>query len=162
VLPTGAVRMDLAFTAFLRRCAAGEQPGSPRLRGQWRDASCTCPPGPVGCQWAAETKRLPIRQVGQVTVVWPRPLQGTPKTATSSRRSMGKWDVTFSCACAEPSAWPVTGQPIGSAVGRQTFAPFALAKSFPTPAAVAKKTRLLPQHSAASGKQKRAHQNEQG
>lgn len=35
----GAVRLDLAFPAFLRRGRAGEQPGSPRLRGSGREAS---------------------------------------------------------------------------------------------------------------------------
>src|SRR5258707_12728456 len=50
VLQNVAVRIGLAFKAFFRRCAAGEQPGSPRLPGGGRYASLTFPPGPGGCK----------------------------------------------------------------------------------------------------------------
>jgi putative transposase len=33
VLQNVAVRLDLAFKAFFRRCKAGEEPGYPRLKG---------------------------------------------------------------------------------------------------------------------------------
>src|SRR6516164_6993926 len=38
VLQNVAVRIDLAFQAFFRRCKAGEQPGYPRFRGKGRYA----------------------------------------------------------------------------------------------------------------------------
>src|SRR5260221_4839945 len=60
--------------------------------------------------------------VGLVKVVVPRPLQGTPKTATIQRSSTGKWDVGFSCERAEPSPLPATGQDVGIDVGLELFA----------------------------------------
>src|SRR5260370_49846 len=60
--------------------------------------------------------------VGLVKVVVPRPLQGTPKTATIQRSSTGKWDVGFSCERAEPSPLPATGQDVGIEVGLELFA----------------------------------------
>src|SRR5215469_11402668 len=43
VLQNVAVRIDLAFKAFFRRCKAGEEPGYPRLRGKGRYDSITFP-----------------------------------------------------------------------------------------------------------------------
>src|SRR5215472_17626630 len=48
VLQNVAVRIDLAFQAFFRRCTAGEEPGYPRFRGQGRYDSSTFPQVPVG------------------------------------------------------------------------------------------------------------------
>jgi putative transposase len=43
VLQNVAVRIDLAFKAFFRRCKAGENPGYPRFRGKDRYDSFTYP-----------------------------------------------------------------------------------------------------------------------
>ena len=43
VVQNVAVRLDLAFQAFLRRVRTGEQPGSPRFRGTGRSESITFP-----------------------------------------------------------------------------------------------------------------------
>ncbi|HET7637697.1 MAG TPA: transposase, partial [Ktedonobacteraceae bacterium] len=43
VLQNVAVRIDLAFKAFFRRCKAGEKPGFPRFRGRDRYDSFTFP-----------------------------------------------------------------------------------------------------------------------
>src|ERR1700730_1597333 len=43
VLQNVAVRIDLAFKAFFRRCKAGEEPGYPRFRGKGRYDSFTYP-----------------------------------------------------------------------------------------------------------------------
>lgn len=43
VLQNVAVRVDLAFKAFFRRCKAGEKPGFPRFRGKDRYDSFTYP-----------------------------------------------------------------------------------------------------------------------
>ena len=93
VLQNVAVRIDRAFKAFFRRCAAGEQPGSPRFRGARRDASRTFPQGPVGGQLDAgpPTPRLYVMNVGRVKLAAHRPLEGPSKTATISRRSTGTW-----------------------------------------------------------------------
>ncbi|HEY7343023.1 MAG TPA: RNA-guided endonuclease TnpB family protein [Ktedonobacterales bacterium] len=122
VLQNIAVRIDLAFKAFFRRMKAGETPGYPRFRGKGRYASLTFPQVPVGCRLDAENKRLRIANVGLVKVILHRPLEGTPKTATISRSSTGKWYVCFSCECAEPLPLPETGQVVGIDVGLKTFA----------------------------------------
>ena len=41
VLQDAVKRVDLAFAAFFRRCAAGEQPGYPRFRSRLRYDSLT-------------------------------------------------------------------------------------------------------------------------
>jgi putative transposase len=122
VLQNVAVRTDLAFQAFFRRCRAGETPGYPRFRGKGRYDSLTFPQVPVGCKVDEDAGRLRMANVGQVKLVLHRPLEGTPKTATVSRSSTGKWYVCFSCECAQPSPLPEMQQPVGIDVGLKTFA----------------------------------------
>ena len=94
-----AVRIDLAFKAFFRRVKAGETPGYPRFRGCGRYDSLTYPQAPSGCKMDAGGKRLRLHGVGPVKIILHRPMEGTPKTATISRSSTGKWYVCFSCEC---------------------------------------------------------------
>jgi putative transposase len=108
--------------AFFRRLRTGEKPGYPRFRGTGRYDSITFPQVPIGCRLNAEEKRLRVANVGQVKVFLHRQVEGTPKTATISRSSTGKWYVCFSCECAEPSPLPATGQRVGIDVGLKTFA----------------------------------------
>jgi putative transposase len=133
VLQNVAVRLDLAFKAFFRRVQAGEeQPGYPRFRGVGRYDSLTFPQVPAGCRLvessngdgdrADGTPRIHIHGVGQVKVVLHRPLEGTPKTATIRRHSTGKWYVSFSCECAEPTPLPPTGRQVGLDMGLVVFA----------------------------------------
>ena len=96
--------------------------GSPRFRGVGRSDRVTFPQVPVGCHLDAEARRRRVMNVGLVKVVVPRPLQGTPKTATIQRSSTGKWYVGFSCERAEPSPLPATGQDVGIDVGLELFA----------------------------------------
>src|SRR4051812_5023710 len=50
VLQNVAVRIDLAFKAFFRRCKNGEKPGYPRFKGYGRYESITFPQVPSGCE----------------------------------------------------------------------------------------------------------------
>jgi putative transposase len=122
VLQNVAVRIDLAFKAFFRRVRAGEMPGYPRFHGQGRYDSITFPQVPVGCRLDAEAKRLRIMNIGLVKVVLHRHLEGFPKTATIRRSNTGKWYVSFSCECADPTPLPDTGCEVGIDVGFKTFA----------------------------------------
>jgi putative transposase len=133
VLQNVAVRIDLAFKAFFRRCAAGEQPGYPRFRGAGRYDSLTFPQVPVGCKLDAGTQRLHVMNVGRVKLVYHRPLEGRPKTATIARSSTGKWYVCFSCECAEPSPLPEAGQQVGIDVGLKTFAMLSTEQAIANP-----------------------------
>src|SRR5258707_13334970 len=96
--------------------------GPPRFRGVGRSDSVTFPQVPVGCYLDAEARRRRVMNVGLVKVVVPRPLQGTPKTATIQRSSTDKWDVGFSCERAEPSPLPATWQDVGIDARLELFA----------------------------------------
>ena len=125
VLQNVAVRIDLAFQAFFRRVRAGEgakKSGYPRFRGTGRYVSITFPQVPVGCKLNAEARQVRLHGVGPVKVILHRPLEGTPKTATISRSSTGKWYIAFTCEYAEPLPLPETGQQVGIDVGLKTFA----------------------------------------
>jgi putative transposase len=71
--------------------------------------------------------------VGRIKLVYHRPLEGTPKTATIRRSSTSKWYVSFSCECAEPSPWPNTGQQVGIDGGLKTFATFSTGAEIANP-----------------------------
>jgi putative transposase len=117
------VRLDRAFHACFRRIRAGAtDPGYPRLRGQGRDESLPFPQVPVGGTLDTLARRVRLSSIGPVKILWRRPLQGTPQTATLRRRSTGKWSVTCSWEGGEPAPWPNTGQPVGMAVGLKSFA----------------------------------------
>jgi len=132
VLQNVAVRIDLAFHAFFRRLKAGEQePGYPRFRGKGRYDSIAFPQVPVGCR--LEGRHLRVANVGHVKVLLHRPLEGSPKTATIRRSGTGKWYVSFSCECAEPSPLPETGQQVGIDVGLKTFATFSTGDEIANP-----------------------------
>ena len=134
VLQNVAVRIDLAFQAFFRRCKAGEEePGYPRFRGKGRYDSITFPQVPVGCRLEAEDKCVRIANIGRVKVILHRPLQGTPKTATIQRSGTGKWYVSFSCECAEPMPVPEMGQLVGMDVGLKTFATLSTGEEIANP-----------------------------
>jgi putative transposase len=133
VLQNVAVRIDLAFQAFFRRCKAGETPGYPRFRGTGRYDSITYPQVPVGCKLDVETRRVRLYGVGLVKIILHRPLEGLIKTATISRSSTGKWYVCFSCECAEPSPLPETGQHVGIDGGLKTFATLSTSTEIANP-----------------------------
>ncbi len=145
-----AVRIDLAFKAFFRRVKAGEKPGYPRFRGKGRYDSLTYPQVPSGCKLEVDARRLRVHGVGPVKIVLHRPLDGTPKTATISRSSTGKWDVCVSCACAEPFPLPDTGQQVGIDVGLKTFATLSTGQEIANP-------RFFRAEEKALAKVQRAH-----
>jgi putative transposase len=131
VLQDVAMRIDLAFKAYFRRCKAGEgKPGYPRFRGYGRYDSMTFPQYGNGCQLADGV--LKLSKVGALRVVQHRPLEGTPKTCTIRRSSTGKWYVTITCEVAiEP--FPATGEAVGIDVGLLSFATLSTGESIPCP-----------------------------
>src|SRR5437870_12123816 len=79
VLQNVAVRIDLAFKAFFRRCQAGENPGYPRFRGKGRYDSFTYPQSGFKID---EQGKLFASGVGHIKIVLHRPLRGKIKTLT--------------------------------------------------------------------------------
>lgn len=128
VLQHVAVRIDLAFQAFFRRCKAGETSGYPRFRGVGRYDSLTYPQVPVGCKLDTDAKRVRLHGVGLVKIILHRPMEGMPKTATITRSSTGKWYICYSCDCPEPAPLPKTEAPVGIDVGLKTVATLSSAR----------------------------------
>src|SRR5438132_5700644 len=79
VLQNVAVRIDLAFKAFFRRCKAGEKPGYPRFKGDGRYASFTFPQSGFSLTY---DDRVTLSKVGSVKMVYHRPVKGKLKTLT--------------------------------------------------------------------------------
>jgi putative transposase len=130
VLQNVAVRIDLAFKAFFRRCKAGEDPGYPRFRGRGRYDSMTFPQYGNGCQLANGV--LTLSKVGALRVVQHRPLEGTPKTCTIRRTATGKWYVTIACEV-EAQPLPETGEHVGIDVGLTSFYTLSTGEQTPCP-----------------------------
>jgi len=118
VLQNVAVRVDLAFKAFFRRCKAGENPGYPRFKGYGRYDSFTFPQSGFSIKY---DNRVVISKVGAIKMVYHRPIKGKVKTCTIRRSSTGKWYVTFSVEC-EPERLPERASQVGIDVGLKTFA----------------------------------------
>jgi putative transposase len=118
VLQNVAVRIDLAFRAFFRRCKAGETPGYPRFRGRDRYDSFTFPQSGFSITHDA---CVVLSKIGRLKMVYHRSVKGTIKTCTIQRSSTGKWYVCFSVAC-EPERLPENSASIGIDVGLKTFA----------------------------------------
>ncbi|MCW3096246.1 MAG: transposase, partial [Chthonomonadaceae bacterium] len=109
-------RIDLAFEAFFRRVALGEEPGYPRFKGKGQYKSITYPQ--MG--FAIGENGIRLSKIGTVKAVLHRPLEGKLKTCTV-RRDGDKWYVTFSCEV-EAEPLPSSSEEIGIDVGLKTFA----------------------------------------
>ena len=121
VLQDVVLRLRKAFDAFFRRLKEGETPGYPRFKGSGRYDSLTYPQWDNGVKLTANEKRLTLSKVGDVKIVYHRPLEGAPKTATIRRTATGKWFVTIACEW-EPTPLPPTRHEVGIDVGLHTFA----------------------------------------
>lgn len=141
VLQNVAIRVDLAYKAFFRRVKAGkEKPGYPRFKGYDRYDSMTFPQVPVGC--TLKEGRLAVSKVGHIKIVLHRKLKGTPKTATISRSSTGKWYVSFSCEC-EPERLRPDKKSVGIDVGLHSFATLSTGEAIAPPEFFRKEERRL-------------------
>jgi putative transposase len=130
VLQNVAVRIDLAFKAFFRRCKSGEKPGYPRFRGPNRYDSFCFPQAPSGCK--LEGSHLHLSKIGTVRVVLHRPLEGTPRTVCLRRSSIGKWYVTIACEW-EPTPLEPSPEQVGIDVGLANFATFSTGETIDNP-----------------------------
>ena len=147
VLQNVAVRLDLAFKAFFRRCQAGENPGYPRFRGRDRYDSFTFPQSGfsfthvVGGQ-GEPNDRVTLSKIGRVKMVSHRPLKGTVKTCTIRRSSTGKWSVSFAVECDPERLDPVAAQ-VGIDVGLKTFATLSNGEEIANPRFFRKEEKAL-------------------
>lgn len=118
VLQNVAVRVDLAFQSFYRRCQQGGKPGYPRFKGLGRYDSLTYP---QAAGFALRDNYLRLGKIGNVSVKQHRPLEGTPKTCTVRCSATGKWYATLVC---EVDARPLSesDEARGLDVGLEKFA----------------------------------------
>src|SRR5712691_501769 len=139
VLQNVAVRIDLAFKAFFRRCKAGENPGYPRFRGRDRYDSFTFHQSGFSL---THDDRVTLSKIGSVKMVSHRPLKGTVKTCTIRRSRTGKWYVSFSCECEPERLDPVAAQ-VGIDVGLKTFATLSNGEEIANPRFFRKEEKAL-------------------
>jgi putative transposase len=121
VLQDVALRLEQAFKHFFRRIKEGETPGYPRFKGRGRYDSLTYPQWENGVKLTAKHNHLWMSKIGDVKIIYHRPLEGTPKTATIRRTATGKWFVSIACEW-EPTPLPPTSHEVGIDVGLHTFA----------------------------------------
>ena len=119
VLQNVAIRIDLVFKDFLRRCKRGEKPGFPRFKGQGRYDSITYPQVPNGCQ--IRDGKLFLSKIGHIKIELHRPLRGIPRACTVSYSSTGKWYACFTTEC-EPEPLPDNPEQVGVSIGLKAFA----------------------------------------
>jgi putative transposase len=143
-------RLQKAMDAFFRRLKEGETPGYPRFRGKGRYDSLTYSQWENGVKLSATSKRLILSKVGDVKLIYHRPLEGAPKTATIRRTTTDKWFVTIACEW-EPTPLPPTGKEVGIDVGLKTFATLSDGQEIANP-------RFFRQEEHALAKAQRTHQ----
>ena len=95
----------------------GRKRGFPRFKGAGRYRSFCYP------QWNGSVqilgKVLRLSKIGDIALRLHRPLQGTPKTCTISRKADG-WYASIACEV-EPQPLPTTGIDVGIDVGIENF-----------------------------------------
>ncbi|MDE2743959.1 MAG: transposase [Gemmatimonadota bacterium] len=131
VLQNVAVRVDLAFKAFFRRCSekAGKA-GFPRFKGQGRYDSLTYPQFATSCRLDHEGLRL--SKLGCLRIKQHRPLEGTPKTCTLQRTTTGKWFASIMCEV-EHKPLSESTEAIGIDVGLEKFATLSNGETIANP-----------------------------
>jgi putative transposase len=131
VLQNVTERVDLAFKAFFRRVKAkGENPGYPRFKGQgWYD-SITYPQYSNGVK--LDGNQLNLSKIGAVEIGLHRQPQGTIKTVTLRRDTLGNWNACLSCEV-ERQALEPSPNTVGVDVGMTWFATFSTGEQIENP-----------------------------
>jgi putative transposase len=117
-------RLDRAYVAFFRRCAAGEKPGYPRFKGRgWWD-SIEWPAKNGGARWDSvphpTVTRVYLLGIGHVRVHQHRAVKGRIKTVTAKREGT-RWYVILSCDDVPAEPLEPTGEAVGIDMGVVSF-----------------------------------------
>lgn len=105
--------------AFFRRIKAGEQPGYSRFKGRDRFDTVEYPSYGDGCKIKGD--RVYFQHIGDVRIVLNRPIEGTIKTLSFTRRA-DDWYLIVSYDLGDPPAVPHPGPAVGIDVGLEKFA----------------------------------------
>jgi putative transposase len=112
-------RLDKTFQAFFRRVQRGAQAGYPRFKGRDRFDTVEFPRYGDGCKITGD--RVYFQHIGNVRIVLHRPIQGTIKTLSFTRRA-DDWYLIVACDLGEPTPQPHNGTAVGVDVGLEKFA----------------------------------------
>ncbi|MDZ7844926.1 MAG: transposase [Anaerolineales bacterium] len=118
VLQEVCTRVDLAFQSFFRRCKADQNPGYPRFQGRGWYKSFTYPQSGFEL---LENERLRLSKIGNMKIVYHRPLEGEMKRLHIKRDALGNWFACFVVEL-EPEHLPPVSQVVGVDVGLEKFA----------------------------------------
>lgn len=130
VLQEACTRVDLAFKAFFRRCKEGkDKVGYPRFKGSWYK-SFTFPQS--GYALSDDGKRLYLSKIGNVKIVFHRPIIGEVKRLIVKRDRLGNWYACFAVEF-EPEQLPPTHKVVGIDVGLTHFATLSTGEQIPNP-----------------------------
>ena len=130
VLQNVAVRVDLAFKAFFRRCKErGQRAGFPRFKGMGRYDSLTYPQDEG---FGLKGGHLRLGKIGKIRAVVSRPLEGQSKTCTVQRSATGKWYAAIVCAV-EATPLPKSSAAVGLDVGLEKFATLSNGETIANP-----------------------------
>ena len=124
LLQDALTRLDRAFSAFFRRCKAGEKAGYPRFRGRGRYRTFTFKDVAHGngAKLVAGDRRVRLAGVGNVKIKLHRPYEGRVKQISVTLDGDGHWYAALSCDDVPAKPMPATGRSVGVDVGLTTFA----------------------------------------
>jgi putative transposase len=123
-------RLDKAFQAFFRRMKPGEQAGYPRFKGQDRFDTVEFPSYGDGCK--LDGRRVYFQHIGKVRIVLHRPIEGTIKTLSFTRRA-DDWYLVVSCDLREAQTVQHSGPAVGIDVGLTHFATLSTGEQVANP-----------------------------
>lgn len=128
VLQNVSDRVDKAYQGFFRRVKKGEKPGFPRFRGLgWYD-SFTYPQS--GFSLRDNNQVLRLSKIGDVKIIYHRPIQGKINTCTIRRTPTNKWYVTFSCELPDVEKVTHISNPVGIDCGLNSFIKLSNGQTF--------------------------------
>ena len=123
-------RLKQTFDAFFRRVKAGQQAGYPRFKGRDRFDTVEYPRYGDGCKVTGD--RVYFQHIGTVKIVLHRPIAGTIKTLSFTRRA-DSWYLIVSCDLGEPAPAEYSGPAVGIDVGLEQFATLSTGKHIANP-----------------------------
>lgn len=113
-------RLDRSFQAFFRRLKAGEKAGYPRFKPAHRFKTVEFPSVGDGCAFSEGEERVYFQHVGRIKVKVHRPVEGTPKTLSFTRKADG-WHLLVSCDLGAVAVEPSQNPPVGIDLGLMSF-----------------------------------------
>lgn len=115
-------RLDHAFSAFYRRCKAGETPGYPRFKPRRRFNTLTWSFAGNSGGCALVDERLRLQGVGRIKIKWHRQIPAAAKLCTVQVTRKGdRWYACFSLDDVPATPLWTTGRVVGVDLGITTF-----------------------------------------